>query len=117
MNSMRFSKIHEKILFDWKFYRAISGSGALPNGDYDVAVRRVVDKGLGKTYTAGGASFYIPLVPKFETHRSRFGIHPDGNVQGTLGCVGIVEDDALAFWNHWMRIPRGKRPTLLVVED
>jgi len=37
------------------------------------------------------------IEPTFETHRGkkdgRLGIHPDGNVPGTEGCIGVTSSD------------------------
>lgn len=41
-------------------------------------------------YTYG---FYFHLQPKFVTERSGLGIHIDGSVPGTLGCIGLQIDD------------------------
>jgi len=36
-----------------------------------------------------GFGWFARLIPQFETERSGFGIHPDGNVPGTRGCIGL----------------------------
>jgi len=42
-------------------------------------------------YQRDGADFYIDLFPD-----PSYEIHPDGNVYGTLGCIGIQESGARA---------------------
>lgn len=49
-------------------------------------------------------------------HRMLSGIHPDGNVVGTEGCIGLQGSDASEFWNLWTSTPIGDRPTRLKVK-
>ena len=36
--------------------------------------------------------FSFNLDPQFKTNRSLLRIHPDGNNEGTLGCIGLSGD-------------------------
>ena len=36
--------------------------------------------------------FSVDLEPQFQTTRTLLRIHPDGGVNGTLGCIGIQEN-------------------------
>ena len=103
-------------------FKAISGpygNGALPLGKYDIQVRKVVDGGLSHRYQdkVTGNSWFIPIKPLFSTTRDGFGIHPDGNVTGTKGCVGLTPTDANSFWTRWTRGALPSRPTKLNVVD
>ena len=72
-------------------YDAISGphgNGALENGDYDIG-RVGPPRNPSSFYTLEGVSFTVDLNPTFETERTLLRIHPDGNVPGTAGCVGL----------------------------
>lgn len=105
-----------------KTYEAVSGphgNGSLPEGYYDVFTDKVVDDpNMGAAYCLGGICFFIPIQPKFETHRYGFGIHPDGNVPGTLGCIGLTGMNSVSsFWTDWNFTPFRNRPTLLYVES
>ena len=87
-----------------KRFKAISGpygKGSAPVGEYSVALPLVIDERVekNKPYTVNGFAFWCLLVPRFKTDRSGIGIHPDGNVKGTLGCIGIdsEEDQYLVF--------------------
>lgn len=84
------------------------GNGELERGKYVLERRKVtphtkniegpfVDKATGK-------GFFIPLTPTFETTREGLGIHPDGNVPGTLGCIGITSD-ASSFYDKVAATP------------
>lgn len=42
---------------------------------------------------AAGNCWWQPITPTFPTNRSGLGIHPDGNVPGTEGCIGVTENN------------------------
>lgn len=44
-----------------------------------------------------------------------FGIHTDGGVTGTQGCIGLSGEDAKAFFELLTRIPEAERPSALTV--
>jgi hypothetical protein len=96
------------------------GKGALPDGSYDIEIRKVV-VGTKETMQSGfinsktGRGWFIPLTPKFSTSRHGFGIHPDGNKPGTKGCVGLQGDDIKAFYDKWITTPMKSRPSTLLV--
>ena len=80
------------------------GEGELPKGIYRVSRREVtaysndIPKGFRDQ---SGKGFFIPIYPQFETSRGkngRLGIHPDGNVKGTNGCIGI-RSNAKSFYD------------------
>jgi hypothetical protein len=67
------------------------GNGAPENGDYSVSnyqdrsPKGWYNKGMNKD----GVGFSFNLNPQFNTGRTDLRIHPDGNNEGTLGCIGI----------------------------
>ena len=79
---------------------AVSGpKHKLPNGIYTVSRREITTytNKIGKSFQdKGGKGFFIPIYPQFDTTRGktggRLGIHPDGGVYGTAGCIGIREN-------------------------
>ena len=97
------------------------GKGSIPDGQYDVEVNRAVE-GDKTTMKSGfvnslsGRGWFLPLKPKFSTQRYGFGIHPDGNLPGTKGCVGLQGDDIKKFWDKWLRTPMKLRPKSLTVK-
>lgn len=92
------------------------GKGALPLGTYEVRKRHVTEGAhLDAGFRAGGVAFFIPLNPPDTTDRSGFGIHPDGNVTGTLGCIGLYATDARRFWKDWLNMSLSSRPELMTV--
>ena len=104
---------------DGKSYSFISGpwsKGVLPNGKYTVMKYRVVATATSKGFkSASGSGWFIPLKAPANVKRSGFGIHPDGNVEGTQGCIGIVGADADSFWKAWLDLSMKKRPEELDV--
>lgn len=106
-------------------YEAISGpwgKGMLPNGTYDVKTRNVVLNGQDPGYKdpITGDSWFIPIELRADAGdtsdcecRGGFGIHPDGNVEGTAGCIGLVGKDAAQFWSKWNKCSLKLRPTIL----
>ncbi|MDP2522061.1 L,D-transpeptidase [Neptunomonas phycophila] len=96
------------------------GLGEIPNGSYIVKTRNVAE-GDSTTMKSGflnpatGRGWFIPLEAKFNTSRFGFGIHPDGNLPGTKGCLGLQGDDIDKFFSKWLTTPLTSRPTTLHV--
>ncbi|WP_461533108.1 hypothetical protein [Sinomicrobium sp.] len=67
------------------------GNGAPENGSYTVG--NYQDRSPSGWYNKGmnrdGVGFSYNLDPQFNTGRSLLRIHPDGNNEGTLGCIGL----------------------------
>ncbi|MGS2764687.1 hypothetical protein [Sinomicrobium sp. M5D2P9] len=67
------------------------GNGAPENGSYTVS--NYLDRSPSGWHNKGmnrdGVGFSYNLDPKFNTGRSLLRIHPDGNNEGTLGCIGL----------------------------
>ena len=82
-------------------FTAISGGygkGALPSGDYHIEkCYKLYDDGNQKPFKRDGDPWVATLVPQFKTDRTGLLIHPDGNLEGTLGCIGITEKDMKCF--------------------
>lgn len=116
---LTYNKDNNTLSWNRLSFSAVSGphgKGALPNGYYHVHRNHVVTN-LSAPYTIGKTSFFIPLSPLFPTERSGFGIHPDGNTPGTLGCIGLVGKSVAEFWEEWNKVPMIHRPKLLLVGD
>ncbi len=107
----------------WKAISGPHGLGALPSGLYDIDRRGITD------YTAQidlayrdktGRGFFLPIYPKFATNRGksggRLGIHPDGNIPGTLGCIGITDTSTKSFHDA-IRITSPSAKLRLLVRD
>jgi hypothetical protein len=99
-------------------WSAVSGGWGdpLPAGLYIVERRRVTGytKFIGKGFKdKSGKGFFVPLTPQFKTNRTGLGIHPDGNVPGTQGCIGL-KNDAHKFYEAIASTAPGAAITLQV---
>ena len=68
------------------------GQGPLPLGAYIIGTPVAIEADDPKNVPYKDDrdfAWWCPLTPMFATTRLGFGIHPDGNVPGTQGCVGI----------------------------
>nr|WP_298656246.1 hypothetical protein [uncultured Flavobacterium sp.] len=75
-------------------YSAVAGgfgNGAPENGSYTVSnyQDRSPDGWYNKGMNNNGVGFSYNLNPSFSTGRTDLRIHPDGNNEGTLGCIGM----------------------------
>uniref|UniRef100_A0AB33ISM1 Teneurin-like YD-shell domain-containing protein n=1 Tax=Prevotella sp. GTC17253 TaxID=3236793 RepID=A0AB33ISM1_9BACT len=76
-------------------YNAVAGgfgNGAPENGNYTISTYQ--DRSPKGWYNKGmnrdGVGFSYNLNPLFDTGRTDLRIHPDGNNEGTLGCIGLL---------------------------
>lgn len=84
---------------DVQFWRSLSGAwgkGMLPTGEYIIGpVRTLPDTKKNNSFKGKGVPWFAPITPKFKTDRTELGIHPDGGIDGTSGCLSPIksEDD------------------------
>lgn len=106
-------------------WKAVSGPyrDPLPAGSYKVARKEVTPytSAIDSPYQdASGKGFFLPIYPKFSTSRNGLGIHPDGNVDGTEGCIGLVTNPGASkaspkkLHDALKTVPLGKKLTLRV---
>ena len=119
MTDMTFDTSTNTLTWGTTRYKAMSGGfgkGVLPKGGYAVKTRNVVEgPSLASGFRLNGTAFFIPIEHDSDTTRGGLGIHPDGNTQGTLGCIGLQSGDAAKFWNAWLETPLASRPKRLTV--
>jgi len=101
---VRYDKIENTLATGVLFFRNFEiafksggwGKGAAPKGEYKAVSYR---NESGNAYSLFNIGFFVHIVPQFETDRTELGIHFDGSVPGTLGCIGLqcsnVEDAIL----------------------
>jgi len=81
-------------------YPALSGphgKGSIEKGEYDVVSCYQLDKVTkNNPYKRDAFPWMAGLKPLFETERNNLAIHPEGNIHGTLGCIGILKNDLYA---------------------
>ena len=77
------------------------GNGQLPAGDYTLPGPPVPVPSSHpnqSSYCDGaGNCWWQPTTPNFPTNRTGLGIHPDGNVPGTAGCIGATDNDTTSL--------------------
>jgi len=83
-----------KIRFMKEAYSAVAGgfgNGAPENGNYTITnyQNRSPTGWYNKGMNNNGVGFSFNLNPSFSTGRTDLRIHPDGNNEGTLGCIGM----------------------------
>ena len=113
----------ETLILDGEEYQSISGpygNGALPPGEYHTST--TLAPNAGHYFPSGfvgpdGFAFGIKLIPQFPTSRGGLWVHPDGNVIGTLGCIGVHPSQALPFWEHYNDVNPGWETMVLYVEE
>jgi len=77
----------------WPAVSGPCGRGRLDSGKYKIGPVTVLDSSApnNKPYRdRRGFAWWCPLKPLFECDRTGLGIHPDGNIPGTKGCLGIT---------------------------
>jgi len=122
MSDLLFNKTTKTLTWGAEHYKAITGGfglGPLPDGEYEVKTRNVVvgsHLASGFENTLTGNRWFIPIIPRFASTRDGFGIHPDGNVPGTKGCIGLQSSEAGSFWRRWLNTPLTARPTGVTVK-
>jgi len=96
-------------------FKAISGKygkGYLPEGLYHLTSCYNLEpiKGETESYTGKSFPWIAKLEPQFKTKRTGLLIHPDGNKEGTMGCIGIAkgEDDIACFNQIQMMLKNSK---------
>ena len=103
---------------DWT-YKAVAGgfgNGAPENGEYTTDTYR--DRSENGDYNKGinrdGVGFSFNLNPLFDTGRTLLRIHPDGNNEGTLGCIGMSREKMILtnFRDNIKNIIQSKRSIL-----
>ncbi|RIV47531.1 hypothetical protein [Flagellimonas pelagia] len=93
------------------------GKGELPNGIYNVPRSGLMNKYGKKGFCdLSGNCWFQYIEPQFITDRTELGIHPDGNVPGTLGCIGLLDSDTNSWLEAFKSLPNGHIESLEVVE-
>ena len=74
----------------FRFVSGGFGKGAAPKGNYKAYDIRQETR---KAFMQFEFGWQVPMEAQFDTDRTGLAIHPDGNIQGTLGCIGIEFDN------------------------
>lgn len=93
------------------------GNGELPNGIYNVPRSGLMKKSGKKGFCDSTENCWFQYIdPQFPTDRTELGIHPDGNVPGTRGCIGLLDSDTSNWFEAFKSLPSGHIESLEVVE-
>ena len=99
---------------EWSARSGPWGKGKLPDGLYRIGAAMSLSSASNTSYKdAVDFAWWCPITPRFGTPRTGLGIHPDGGISGTLGCVGIVDGNTRALYTLLLR---AEGETLLVGE-
>lgn len=94
------------------------GNGALPYGSYVARRSKMLDK-VGQTpyCDAFGGIKHCWIQPFDDSYgRSELGIHPDGNVDGTEGCIGLKSVNSSAWYDAFYQVPVNSSTTVQVIK-
>ncbi len=85
----------------WSAVSGPHGRGRLPSGRYRIGrVTTLLSGDQNRSYRdRTGLAWWCPIYSNFDSTRTGLGIHPDGGVSGTLGCIGITEDSTRPLYN------------------
>jgi len=81
----------DELVDKWKALSGGWGKGPLEEGDYTCyPVKPLPNDKAHAAFSSEGSSWVMSLFPLFKTSRFDLAVHPDGNLPGTLGCIGIL---------------------------
>jgi len=69
------------------------GKGSIPHGIYLLSKAIKLPEAGNDAYKKESFPWVIHLTPTRFVGRDALALHPDGNIPGTLGCIGIMQDD------------------------
>jgi hypothetical protein len=93
------------------------GNGSIELGLYHAERNYLLDKDEDPYRDSKGKCWFQRLDPQFSTTRTEIGIHPDGNVPGTKGCVGLTIADTKAWYDALYSVPANKFTQVEIVDQ
>jgi hypothetical protein len=94
------------------------GNGALPAGTYRAQRKKMLDKKPSDehgAYCDGQRKCWMqPMDAEPANGRTELGIHPDGNVAGTEGCIGLKDKDTKVWYDAFHGVGQGSSTTIEV---
>ncbi|WPU91869.1 hypothetical protein SNE25_21365 [Mucilaginibacter sabulilitoris] len=94
------------------------GAGFIESGAYRARRNVLLDKDGIPAYCDPNSKCWFQLLdPQFQTARTDIGIHPDGNVPGTEGCIGITVNDTKPWYDALYSVASGSYTTVDVTEE
>jgi hypothetical protein len=117
----------------WQCTSGGYGKGPLPKGMYIIdkcyTLKKIMIEKKDKdgkvimvnkveAYTGKEFAWVAKLSPQFETDRTGLLIHPDGNLQGTRGCIGISQkENDIEVYNSIKELLKVKKELILYVNS
>lgn len=86
------------------------GNGPTPRGTFTLS-----EEPFKSSNPKGTGGWFTPIDPQFDTPRTDMRIHFDGNVPGTLGCIGFQDKDDYKFWLKYIHKQKPKRKKNLFI--
>ncbi|NNJ24650.1 hypothetical protein [Alienimonas chondri] len=87
------------------------GKGALPTGEYIAQRSKLLDRDGMPAYcdpagsaTPQGHCWFQVFDDADHTDRTDLGVHPDGNVAGTEGCIGLQDKDTKPWYDAFYAV-------------
>jgi hypothetical protein len=93
------------------------GNGAVETGTYHAKRNFLLDKTADAYRDASGNCWFQLLDPTFTTSRKEIGIHADGGVEGTAGCIGLKVPDTKAWYDALKNVENNKYTVVTVVDN
>ena len=102
-NTFQHTDSNGNITNTWPAVSGPWGNGQLPPGSYTLPSPPVhvppSHPNQASYCDSAGNCWWQPITPNFPTNRGGLGIHPDGNVPGTAGCVGATDSDTTSLFD------------------
>ena len=101
----------------WEATSGPWGNGVAPPGAYRVVrPAAIAPLKVNIPYTDKcGFAWFASLEPLFVTDRKSLGLHADGGVPGTRGCIGLKVKDTRPFFDYLVREFERSEPVMLYV--
>jgi len=93
------------------------GNGFIELGIYRASRNFLLDKTEDAYKDPKGNCWFQRLDPQFTTDRTEIGIHPDGNVPGTKGCIGLTIPNTKPWYDAFFSLKTGDYTVVEVVEE
>lgn len=106
-----------------KNLRSAALSGPYENGPIEAGLYRarrnvLLDKPGEAPYCDPANNCWFQLLdPQFSTTRTEIGIHPDGGVTGTKGCIGIQTNNTKNWYDALYSVPINTYTLVEVVDE
>ncbi|MFT3796112.1 hypothetical protein [Flavobacterium sp.] len=95
------------------------GNGYIELGVYHAKRNFLLDKQPSEDAycDTNNKCWFQRLDAQFASTRTEIGIHPDGNVPGTKGCVGLNIPNTKAWYDAFFAVSPGKHTVVTVTEE